>query len=122
MLVAMAFRVDAVASGPEGDRLKAPLCRRTVPGRLDGLEDEPLGRSRDGAAIQGDPRGSAMPVIVMMTAHGREDVMRRAESMGMDGFLMPPALPLLLNVLVDRVQDDKAIRPHGGATMRTGPG
>ncbi|MCC6129017.1 MAG: response regulator [Acidobacteria bacterium] len=122
MLVAMGFRVDAVASGPEAVELVEKASASGEPFRVvlmdwkmspwDGLE---TARRIQGDAVVGDK-----PVIVMMTAHGREDVMRQAESMGIKGFLLKPMSPsLLLNMLVDRIQDDKTVpRLASRATMR----
>jgi two-component system sensor histidine kinase/response regulator len=123
MLVAMGFRVDAVASGPEAVELaeSAALSGESFRVVLMDWKMSPWDGLETARRIQGDPSVSDKPVIVMMTAHGREDVMRQAESMGIKGFLLKPMSPsLLLNVLVDRVQDDKATpRLMARATIRT---
>jgi len=43
--------------------------------------------------IQSDPAITRRPKIVMVTAYGSEDVMRRAMRAGMDGFLIKPVSP-----------------------------
>ena len=46
--------------------------------------------------IHGDPAISQRPKVVMVTAYGREDVIRRAEQAGVDGFLIKPVSPSTL--------------------------
>ena len=56
--------------------------------RMPGMNgDEVAGR------IQTDPAIAHQPKIVMVTAYGSEDVMRRAAQTGMDGFLLKPVSP-----------------------------
>jgi CheY-like chemotaxis protein len=43
--------------------------------------------------IQSDPGIARRPKVVMVTAYGSEDVMRRAMRAGMDGFLIKPVSP-----------------------------
>ncbi len=51
--------------------------------------------------IQGDPTIQPKPKVVMVTAHGREDVIRLAEQAGVEGFLIKPVTPsLLLDTLI----------------------
>jgi PAS domain S-box-containing protein len=46
--------------------------------------------------IHADPLIRCQPKVVMVTAYGREDVMKRAELAGVDGFLTKPVSPSLL--------------------------
>ena len=46
--------------------------------------------------IHGDPDIPHKPKIVMVTAYGREEVIRRAEQAGVDGFLIKPVSPSTL--------------------------
>ena len=46
--------------------------------------------------IQGDPAIAHKPRVVMVTAYGREDVIRLAEQAGVDGFLIKPVSPSTL--------------------------
>ncbi len=46
--------------------------------------------------IHGDPAISPKPRVVMITAYGREDVIRLAEQAGVDGFLIKPVSPSTL--------------------------
>ncbi len=56
--------------------------------RMPGMNgDEVAGR------IQTDPAIAHQPKIVMVTAYGSEDIMRRAAQTGMDGFLIKPVSP-----------------------------
>ncbi len=121
MLAAMDFRVQTASSGPEaleavemaqsmGEPFRAVLMDwKMMP--WDGLETA--------RRIQDDATLPAKPVILMMTAHGREDVMRQAESIGIRGFLLKPVSPsVLLNTLVDRIQGVEGIpRLALGATI-----
>jgi two-component system sensor histidine kinase/response regulator len=46
--------------------------------------------------IKQHPSLKHIPAIIMVTAYGREDVMRRAEELGLEGFLLKPVSPSLL--------------------------
>ena len=37
-----------------------------------------------------------MPRIILVTAYGREEIMRQAEKMGLDGFLIKPVSPSVM--------------------------
>ncbi|MFO1421870.1 MAG: response regulator [Candidatus Competibacteraceae bacterium] len=51
--------------------------------------------------IHHDPAISRQPKVVMVTAYGREDVIRRSEQAGIDGFLIKPVSPsTLLDTIV----------------------
>jgi signal transduction histidine kinase/DNA-binding response OmpR family regulator len=48
-----------------------------------------------------------IPTIIMMTAYGREDVMRRAEEVGVDGFLLKPvSASVLFNTIMEAFGQD----------------
>ena len=47
-------------------------------------------------AIRSDPGISTPPRIIMVTGHGRADVMKEAEDLALDGFLLKPVTPSLL--------------------------
>ena len=52
--------------------------------------------------IQDDPDIMQRPKIIMVTGHGRADVMKEAEDIGLAGFLLKPVTPsLLLDATVD---------------------
>jgi PAS domain S-box-containing protein len=91
MLESMSFAVTLAASGEEGlaeiekAAESAPfdlvLMDWKMPG-LDGIETS--GR------IKNHPRLGKIPPIVLVTAYGREEIMRKAEQAGLDGFLLKP--------------------------------
>jgi len=56
--------------------------------RMPGMHGDEVARR-----IQADPSIAHQPKIVMVTAYGTEDVMRRATQAGMDGFLIKPVSP-----------------------------
>jgi polar amino acid transport system substrate-binding protein len=52
--------------------------------------------------IQDDPDITKRPKIIMVTGHGRADIMKEAEDIRLDGFLLKPITPsLLLDATVD---------------------
>jgi two-component system sensor histidine kinase/response regulator len=64
---------------------------------------------------------SKVPAVVLVTAHGREEVMRRAESVGFDGFLIKPVSPsVLLNTILE-VFGRAGRRSPAPATPTTAP-
>ena len=46
--------------------------------------------------IKSDPGLGTPPTIIMVTAYGREEIMKRSDQMGLDGFLIKPVSPSLL--------------------------
>jgi signal transduction histidine kinase/CheY-like chemotaxis protein/HPt (histidine-containing phosphotransfer) domain-containing protein len=91
ILESFSFEVTLVASGEEGleDLEKAPedhpfelvIMDWKLPG-IDGIEAS--------QRIKKNPGLSKIPAIVLVTAYGREDVMKAAEQAGLDGFLIKP--------------------------------
>jgi len=52
--------------------------------------------------IQNDPEIIKRPKVIMVTGHGRADIMKEAEDIGLDGFLLKPVTQsLLLDATVD---------------------
>ncbi len=107
MLRSMTFRVEAVASGEEAlaaiagaesdaDPFAIVFLDWLMPG-LNGIETA--------RRIDAMPLGSR-PRRVLVTAYGREDVLREAETTGFDGILVKPVSPSLLF--------DAAMRALGG--------
>jgi len=61
---------------------------------MDGIETGR--RIKKGSGTRG------VPTVVMVTAYGREEVMRQAEDAGLDGFLIKPVSPsVLLNTILE---------------------
>ncbi|MBI3924895.1 MAG: response regulator, partial [Armatimonadetes bacterium] len=92
MLSSMEFQVDTASSGPEAlERLEQGSFRIVfmdwhMPG-MDGLQ-----ACRE---IQARYSG-ARPLLIMVTAYGREDVRSEAERLALDGFLLKPVSPSAL--------------------------
>jgi two-component system sensor histidine kinase/response regulator len=97
MLESFSFEVTLAASGKEGlvELEKAPeetpielvIMDWKMPG-MDGIETA--------RRIRENPALKHIPAIIMATAYGREDVMRKAEQLSLDGFLLKPVSPSLL--------------------------
>jgi two-component system sensor histidine kinase/response regulator len=97
MLKSFALDVTLAASGREGlvELENAPADRPIelvimdwkMPG-LDGIETA--------RRIKQHPTLKHIPAIIMVTAYGREDVMRKAEQLGLEGFLLKPVSPSVL--------------------------
>jgi len=90
--------------------------------RMPGMNgDEVTQRIHGSAAVMPKPK------VVMVTAYGREDVIRLAEQAGVDGFLIKPvspsmALDSILSVLGrGRVLDDDGSTPANGRGISGGP-
>jgi two-component system, sensor histidine kinase and response regulator len=92
MLINMAFVADEAASGEEGIEMVCQATQRSEPYEiifvdwqmpgLDGIET-----SRRILAL---PDLSISPHLVMVTAYGREDVMKQAEENGLENVLVKP--------------------------------
>ena len=97
MLESFSFDVTLAASGKEGlvELENAPgekpvelaIMDWKMPG-MDGIETA--------RRIKEHPTLKHIPAIIMVTAYGREDVMRRAEQLGLEGFLLKPVSPSVL--------------------------
>ena len=65
-------------------------------------------------AMREQPRRYGTPKVVMVTAYGREEVMQRAKSVGLDGFLIKPATQsTLLDALMAAAGADTEVRTTG---------
>jgi PAS domain S-box-containing protein len=74
--------------------------------------------------IQGDPAIQPKPKVVIVTAHGREDVIRLAEQAGVNGFLIKPVTPsLLLDTLISVLGRERLLgrQDRPAPTQRTSP-
>ena len=77
----------------EGTPIDLVLADWKMPG-MDGLETS--------RKIRSNPRISQTPTIIMITAFGHEEVMERAEQIGLDGFLIKPVnRSLLFNTIME---------------------
>ena len=97
MLESFSFKVTMAASGEEGleELESAPsdqpfelvIMDWKMPG-MDGIETS--------RRIKADEQILHKPAIILVTAYGREEVMRQAEEIGLDGFLLKPVSPSVL--------------------------
>ncbi|MHB8956727.1 MAG: response regulator [Pirellulaceae bacterium] len=103
-LTSMSFDVRVAASGDEalveidraadeGRPYDLVLMDYRMPG-MDGIEAGRRIKKGSGVRIP--------PTVVMVTAYGREEIMRQAESAGLDGFLIKPVnQSVLLNTIME---------------------
>ena len=112
MLESLSFEVSLAATGQEGiaeiekaDRDKPfeiVIMDWKMPG-MDGIETS--------KRIKENSKLKQVPQIVMVTAYGREEVMQKAENIGLEGFLLKPVSP---SVLFDTI-----IQARGGEAPGT---
>jgi two-component system sensor histidine kinase/response regulator len=91
LLESFSFEVELAASGEEGiteienaDRDKPfnlVVMDWKMP-RMDGIQAA--------TRIKGHPSLNQIPAVILVTAYGREEVMKQAEKAGLDGFLLKP--------------------------------
>jgi ABC-type amino acid transport substrate-binding protein/DNA-binding response OmpR family regulator/anti-sigma regulatory factor (Ser/Thr protein kinase) len=112
LLASFTFRPQTAASAAEawalleradgaGQPFQLVLMDWRMPG-LDGIEA--------GRRIKQSTALGAIPAVLIVTAYGREEVMRQAEAAGLDGFLLKPVSP---SVLFDSVVQALGGRPRG---------
>ena len=97
MLESFSFDVTLAASGKEGlvelenapkeEPIELVIMDWKMPG-MDGIETS--------RRIKEHPDLAHIPKIIMVTAYGREDVMRQAEQLSLEGFLLKPVNPSIL--------------------------
>jgi CheY-like chemotaxis protein len=97
MLESFSFEVSVAASGEEGlTEIEKSISNRgydlvlmdwKMPG-IDGIEAARRIKNLSGQ--------SQVPRIILVTAYGREEIMRQAEKMGLDGFLIKPVSPSVM--------------------------
>jgi len=98
MLESMTFKVDAAPSGPEGIELVRQAAERGEPydtvfvdWQMPGMDGIEAGRR-----ILALPNLSPPPHLVMVTAYGREEVMKQAEETSFESVLIKPVTPSML--------------------------
>ncbi|MGD9042680.1 MAG: response regulator [Desulfobacterales bacterium] len=106
MLESLSFEVHLAATAQEGiaeiekaDKEK-PFEMVIMDWKMPGMDGIEASRR-----IKEHPGLSHVPQIVMVTAYGREEVMQKADKIGLDGFLLKPVSP---SVLFDTI-----IQAHG---------
>jgi CheY-like chemotaxis protein len=84
-----------------------------MPG-LDGIETS--------LRIKQDPRFALLPEIIMVTAYGREEVVKAADQAGIHSFLMKPVNPsLLLDTVMEALGRESASTLHKHAEAMSAP-
>ncbi|MGE5255102.1 MAG: response regulator [Hyphomicrobiales bacterium] len=113
MLESFSFKVGLAASGEEGltefeksiadSGYDLVVLDWKMPG-MDGIET-----ARRIQKLAGPDR---MPRIIMVTAYGREEIMRQAEKLGLDGFLIKPVSPSVMFDTIMQAFGKEAARPR----------
>jgi len=109
MLTNMTFKTDEAPSGKEGIEMVRQAAERSdpyeivfidwqMPG-LDGIET--------GKCIRALPKLPSVPHLVMVTAYGREEVLKKAEETGFENVLIKPVTPSVLFDSVVQVLNGK---------------
>jgi signal transduction histidine kinase/DNA-binding response OmpR family regulator/HPt (histidine-containing phosphotransfer) domain-containing protein len=105
------FRTTTVGSGEsalkelQANPFDLVLMDWKMPG-MDGIETT--------RRIKDDPRLAAIPKVIMVTAFGREEVMRAAEKTGIRAFLIKPVNPSLLLDSILEVLGRQVVSPMRG--------
>ncbi|WP_406694780.1 response regulator [Singulisphaera sp. Ch08] len=114
-LESMAFEVGIATTGEEalvaldraadeGRPFDLVLMDYKMPG-MDGIEAT--------HRIKKSSRVHMAPTVVMVTAYGREEIMSRAEGVGVEGFLIKPvSQSVLLNTIMDILGHNENRTPH----------
>lgn len=127
MLLLFQLDVSTASHGTQALAMLRQACHRPydlvlMDWRMPGMDGDEVAER-----IQADPAIVQRPRIVMVTAYGSEDVMRRAMRAGMDGFLIKPVSPsslldTMLSVLgCGRPQDADAGGPEPRAAAPGAP-
>ncbi|MBW2467954.1 MAG: PAS domain S-box protein, partial [Deltaproteobacteria bacterium] len=108
MLESLSFEVTLAATGQEGiteiekaDKNK-PFEMVIMDWKMPGMDGIEAARR-----IKDNPNISHIPHIVMVTAYGREEVMQKAEKIGLDGFLLKPVSPSVLFDTIIQAQGEE---------------
>lgn len=103
--------LDILETAPEEHPFEMVLMDWKMAG-MDGLETS--------RRIKQHQRLRRIPTIIMVTAYGREEVMRQADRIGLDGFLIKPvAQSLLFNTILEAFgkEGEKSIRQDSGSSV-----
>ena len=89
MLVSFGFKVSLTANGEEGikvlEKASKPHSLVLMDWKMPGIDGIEASRR-----IKNHPGLSKIPTIIMVTAYGREEIMRQADQIGLEGFLIKP--------------------------------
>ncbi|MCK5504374.1 MAG: response regulator, partial [Thermodesulfovibrionia bacterium] len=92
-LESMRFTVDVAESGEEGLRKLEEAADKPFELVLMDWKMPKMNGIEASKRIKTDQKLQKTPTIIMVTAHGREEVMKQAEEIGLDGFLIKPVSP-----------------------------
>ena len=122
MLGSMTFKVDEAPSGQEGIELVRQAAERGEPydavfvdWQMPGMDGIEAGRR-----ILALPNLSTPPHLVMVTAYGREEVMKQAEETSFDNVLIKPVTPsMLFDSVVQALSSGERTdaETHGGTSV-----
>ncbi|MGD9151494.1 MAG: response regulator, partial [Desulfobacterales bacterium] len=97
MLESFTFEVTVAASGPEGitelesANIETPFELVVMDWKMPGMDGiEAAKRIKDHKGL------NKIPAIILVTAYGREEIMRQADELGLEGFLLKPVNPSML--------------------------
>jgi len=98
MLVSMAFKVDEAVSGQDGIELTRRGLDRNEPYEIAFVDWQMPGIDgiETGKRIRSLPHPEHHPHLVMVTAYGREEVLRQAEQTAFESVLIKPVTPSML--------------------------
>ena len=97
MLESFSFEVTQAASGPEGlSEIERAAKNRpydivVMDWKMPGMDGIDTARR-----IKQHPNLKVIPPIILVTAYGREEVMQKAEAVGLEGFLIKPVNPSVM--------------------------
>ena len=111
ILLSMTFVVDEAASGREGIELVRQSAERKQPydvvfvdWQMPGLDGIETGRQIQGLNL------SPAPHLIMVTAYGREEVLRKAERTSFENVLIKPVTPsMLFDSVVEALGDGQTL-------------
>jgi signal transduction histidine kinase/CheY-like chemotaxis protein/HPt (histidine-containing phosphotransfer) domain-containing protein len=117
--------VTTAASGPAAlaalETAASPYDLVMMDWRMPGMNGDEVAQR-----IHSDPGIAHKPKIIMVTAYGREEVIRRAEQAGIDGFLIKPVSPsTLLDTILPVLGRGRLLagdETHGAAHRESGAG
>ena len=120
MLCSFAFEVAVAESAEEGIDELMGAASIGLPYELVLMDWKMPGMNGIEASrrIKANPDLPAPPTIIMVTAHGREEVMMRAEAAGIESFLIKPVSP---SMLFNTIREVAGVHPEKEETIESVP-
>jgi PAS domain S-box-containing protein len=117
ILQSLGFEVSLAASGEEGlNELedaseKHPYDLVLMDWKMPGINGIEASKR-----IRNHPDLAKIPTIIMVTAYGREEIMRQADQLGLEGFLIKPVSPsVLFNTIMQALSLESPVSVRPGA-------